>query len=63
MTTKATTRSPSPQGCSAPVMTHLRPEERAQLEQLAVREERSMSAMARLLIVQGLQKRARSSAH
>lgn len=56
MTTKTTQRSPSPRGCNVPLMTHLTPEERAQLVELADQEARSMSAMARLLIVQGMQR-------
>lgn len=51
---KSPQRSPSPRGCSVPLMTHLTPEEREKLEELAEREARSMSAMARLLIVQGM---------
>lgn len=56
MTTKTIPRSPSPRGCSVPLMTHLTPEERVQLVKLAEQEARSMSAMARLLIVQGMQR-------
>lgn len=56
MTSKTISRSPSPRGCSSPLMTHLTPAERAQLEKLANQEARSMSAMARLLIVQGMQR-------
>ncbi|SDS48567.1 hypothetical protein SAMN05216198_2058 [Halopseudomonas litoralis] len=56
MTTKTIPRSPSPRGCSVPLMTHLTPEERAQLVKMADQEARSMSAMARLLIVQGMQR-------
>lgn len=56
MTTKTVHRSPSPRGCNSPLMTHLTPDERAQLVKLADEEARSMSAMARLLIVQGMQR-------
>ncbi|HDS0959711.1 TPA: hypothetical protein QDZ28_003437 [Pseudomonas putida] len=47
-------RSPSPRGCSKPLMTHLSPSEREQLEEIATVEMRSLAAMARLLIVQGM---------
>ena len=56
MTTKTIPSSPSPRGCSVPLMTHLTPAERAQLVNMADQEARSMSAMARLLIVQGMQR-------
>ena len=55
MTTKTIPRSPSPRGCNVPLMTHITPEERAQLEKLANREARSLAAMARLLITRGMQ--------
>ncbi len=51
-------RSPSPRGCSKPLMTHLTAEERAQLASLADAEMRSLAAMARVLIVQGMASRA-----
>ncbi|HDY98748.1 MAG TPA: hypothetical protein ENH72_09675 [Pseudomonas sabulinigri] len=51
-------RSPSPRGCSKPLMTHLTAEERAQLTSLADAEMRSLAAMARVLIVQGMASRA-----
>ncbi|AKX51732.1 hypothetical protein AKN92_09735 [Thiopseudomonas alkaliphila] len=57
MSTPKTTlaRNHSPTGCNQPVMTHLTKAERAELEQLANAQMRSLSATARLLIVQGLQ--------
>jgi hypothetical protein len=60
MTTNSTTvepisRSPSPKGCNKPLMTHLTQQERRQLERIASQEMRSLSATARLLIVQGMQ--------
>lgn len=57
MTAKNATalRSPSPRGCSIPLMTHLSPQERQQLEAIAADEMRSLAAMARVLIVQGMQ--------
>lgn len=48
-------RKRSPEGCTMPVMTHLTPSERAQLEKLAEKGMRSLSATARMLIKQGLQ--------
>lgn len=53
---KHPSRSPSPRGCNVPLMTHLKPAERAQLEKLAASDSRSLSAMARVLIVQGMQR-------
>lgn len=53
--TKVPYRLPSPRGCSKPLMTHLTTDERKQLETIADREMRSLAAMARLLIVQGMQ--------
>lgn len=44
----------SPQGCSKPVMTHLTADERRRLDWLAKKDMRSLSATARMLIVQGL---------
>ncbi|WP_321346553.1 hypothetical protein [Halopseudomonas oceani] len=57
MTTQNATalRSPSPRGCSKPLMTHLTEDERAQLAKMADAEMRSLAAMARLLIVKGMQ--------
>ena len=52
---KSPPRSPSPRGCSVPLMTHITPAERAQLEKLAALEARSLAAMARLLITRGMQ--------
>lgn len=52
---KSPPRSQSPRGCNVPLMTHITPEERAQLEKLADREARSLAAMARLLITKGMQ--------
>ena len=58
-TANATTpTSRSPQGCNKPLMTHLTAEERAQLASLADAEMRSLAAMARVLIVQGMASRA-----
>ncbi len=54
-TAEPTSRSPSPRGCNKPLMTHLTPPERKQLEEIASQEMRSLSATARLLIVQGMQ--------
>lgn len=53
-TSKSPPRSQSPRGCNVPLMTHITPEERAQLEKLADREARSLAAMARLLIARGM---------
>lgn len=55
MTANNTTalRSPSPRGCSKPLMTHLSAE-REQLEEIAAKEMRSLAAMARVLILQGM---------
>lgn len=47
-------RSNSPTGCNHPVMTHLTADERKQLDRLATKDMRSLSATARMLIVQGL---------
>lgn len=51
---RSLSRSPSPRGCSVPLMTHITPAERAQLEKLAELEARSLAAMARLLITRGM---------
>ena len=51
---KSPPRSPSPRGCSVPLMTHITPAERSQLEKLADSEARSLAAMARLLITKGM---------
>ena len=53
-------RSPSPRGCSKPLMTHLSPAEREHLEEIAAAEMRSLAAMARVLIVQGMQNLSKS---
>lgn len=53
-TSKSPPRSQSPRGCNVPLMTHITPVERAQLEKLADLEARSLAAMARLLITKGL---------
>ncbi len=41
-------------------MTHLSPAEREQLEEIAAAEMRSLAAMARVLIVQGMQNLSKS---
>lgn len=48
----------SPQGCNQPVMTHLTTGERISLNSLATKEQRSMSATVRMLIIEGLERRA-----
>lgn len=45
----------SPRGCNRPLMAHVTPEERATIDALAKRDERSVSATARLLILRGLE--------
>lgn len=40
-------------------MTHLTPAEREQLEAIAAQEMRSLAAMARVLIVQGMKNRSK----
>lgn len=52
-------RSPSPRGCTKALMTHLTPAEREQLEVIAAQEMRSLAAMARVLIVQGMKNRSK----
>lgn len=54
-TNPAPSRSPSPKGCTRPLMTHLTQEERGQLETIAGQESRSLAATARLFIVRGMQ--------
>ncbi len=48
------TLSRSPNGCSRQVMTQLTDDERQQLESLAKREGRSMSATLRLFYLRGI---------
>lgn len=50
----ATRRTRNPDGCSEPVMSHLTPAEREQLNELAKKNMRSVSATIRLLVVQGM---------
>lgn len=48
-------RNRAPAGCTRQVLMTLRPEEREQLERIADREGRSLSATARLLLLRGLE--------
>lgn len=48
----------SPKGCNQPVMTHVTTGERISLNSLATKEQRSMSATVRMLIIEGLERRA-----
>jgi len=50
-------REPSPVGCNQPVMTHLTTIERVSLKSLADKESRSIAAAARMLIIEGLERR------
>lgn len=47
----------SPPGCNHPVMTHLAKKESEQLRALAAKDMRSLSGTARMLIIEGLQRR------
>lgn len=51
----AARRARNPDGCTEAVMSHLTPSEREQLDRLARKNMRSLSATIRLLIVQGMQ--------
>ena len=48
----------SPLGCNQPLMTHLTKGAREQIRKLAAEEMRSMSATARMLIIEGMERRA-----
>ncbi len=50
-------REPSPLGCNVPVMTHLAADERLSLVALAKQESRSIAATARMLIIEGMERR------
>lgn len=53
--TPALRRSRAPTGCNAsPLYISLRPDERKRVDELAARDERSVSATARLLLLRGL---------
>lgn len=47
----------SPPGCNHPVMTHLAKKESEQLRALAAKDMRSLSATARMLIIEGMERR------
>jgi len=56
MTQAKTPRTRSPRGVLSdkPVCVRLLPEERQKLEQLAIKENRGMSSLARLLLIAGM---------
>ncbi|WP_280569346.1 hypothetical protein [Chromohalobacter sp. 296-RDG] len=45
----------SPNGCSKQVMTQITPDEQHQLDEIAKHENRSRSAMVRLLMLRGIE--------
>jgi len=54
---KSTAKNYSPLGCNQPVIAHLTAAEHAAFKQFAEDELRSMSAAARMLIIEGLERR------
>ncbi|SFU79754.1 hypothetical protein [Halomonas korlensis] len=54
--------SRAPRGCNRPVMAHLTESERNELEGLAQREMRSLSATARMLLLRGIEQYQTESA-
>ncbi|MCT8466995.1 hypothetical protein KZO85_00190 [Chromohalobacter canadensis] len=45
----------SPNGCSKQVMTQITPDEQSELDEIATHENRSRSAMVRLLMLRGIE--------